>query len=181
MDRLFAKVPVKIIVDDFLIHGGNQRGLDDRMIAVLKRGREIGLKFNTHKAKLRVPEVSYVGHLSTADGLKPDPEKVKSINEIPAPADKDGILHFVGAVNYLDKFIEHKADLQGPILQLTRNDAAFVYGIHRNSRHSTSSSQSLLLGPFQPILTARKTECSMSMQVAGRKTRSIWLENTITC
>ena len=81
------------------------------MIAVLKRSREIGLKFNPHKAKLRVPEVSYVGHLFTADGLKPDPEKVKAINEMPAPTDKDGILRFLGTVNYLDKFMEHKADL----------------------------------------------------------------------
>ena len=127
MDRLFAEVPGEIIVDDFLIHGGNQHELDDKMIAVLKRSRKIGLKFNPHKAKLRVPKVSYVGHLFTADGLKPDPEKVKAFNEMPAPTDKDGILRFLGTVNYLDKFIEHKADLQGPISQLTRNDTAFVW------------------------------------------------------
>ena len=121
MDRIFAEVPVEIIVDDFLIHGGNQHELDDKMIAVLKRSREIGLKFNPHKAK-RVPEVSYVGQLFTADGLKPDPEKVKAIKKMPAPTDKDGILRFLGTVNYLDKFIEHKADLQAP-----RNDTAFVW------------------------------------------------------
>ena len=117
------------------------------MIEVLKRSRELGLKFNPHKAKLRVPEVSYVGHLFTADGLKPDPEKVKAINEMPAPTDKDGILRFLGTVNYLDKFIEHKADLQGPISQLL-GIIRHSYGRHRNSRHSTSSSQSLLLGLF---------------------------------
>ena len=113
MDRLFAEVPVEIIVDDFLIHGGNQR--------------ELGLKFNPHKAKRRVPEVSYVGHLFTADGLIPDPEKVKAINEMPGPIGKDGILRFLGAVNYLDKFVKHKADPQGPISQLTKNDTAFVW------------------------------------------------------
>ena len=52
MDRLLAEVPVEIIVDDFLIHGGNQHELDDKMIAVLTRSREIGLKFNPRKAKL---------------------------------------------------------------------------------------------------------------------------------
>ena len=127
MDRLFSEVPVEIIVDDFLIHGGNQHELDDKMIAVLKRSREIGLKFNPHKAKLQVPEVSYVGHLFTAHGLKPDPEKIKAFNEMPTPTDKDAILRFLGTVNYLDKFIEHKADLQGAISQLTRNDTAFVW------------------------------------------------------
>ena len=43
MDQLFAEVPVKIIVDDFFIHGGKQHELDDKMIAVLKRSRDIGL------------------------------------------------------------------------------------------------------------------------------------------
>ena len=46
---------------------------------------------------------------------------------MPAPTDKDGILRFLGTVNYLDKFIEHKADVQGPISQLTGNDTAFVW------------------------------------------------------
>ena len=39
----------------------------------------------------------------------------------------EGVLRFLGTINYLDKFIEHKADLQGPISQLTQKDAAFVW------------------------------------------------------
>ena len=34
------------------------------------------MKLNTKKVKLRVPEVSYVGHLFSSEGLKPDPEKI---------------------------------------------------------------------------------------------------------
>ena len=30
-------------------------------------------------------------------------------------------------LNYLDKFVEHKADIQEPISQLTQNDTAFVW------------------------------------------------------
>jgi hypothetical protein len=57
--------------------------------------------------------------------LKSDPEKVRAINKMPAPTDKDGILHFLGTVNYLDKFINHKADLQGLVSQPTGKDTAF--------------------------------------------------------
>lgn len=127
MDRLFAGLPVKIIVDDFLLHGKDQNDLDQKMTAVLKRSREVGLKFNPRKTKLRVPQVSYVGHVFTSEGLMPDPEKVRAINDMPAPTDKDGILRFLGTVNYLDKFISHKADLQGPVSQLTRKDTIFVW------------------------------------------------------
>ena len=46
---------------------------------------------------------------------------------MPPPIDKEGVQRFLGTVNYLDKFIEHKAELQGPISQLTQKDTAFVW------------------------------------------------------
>ena len=127
MDRLFEGVPVEIILDDFLVHGKDQSEVDEKMKRVLDRSREVGLKFNLKKVKLRVPEVSYVGHLFSAEGLKPDPEKIRAINDMPPPVDKEGVLRIVGTVNYLDKFIELKADIQEPISQLTQKDAAFVW------------------------------------------------------
>ena len=115
MDRLFAGIPVEIIVDDFLIHGDDQRDIDQKLKQVLDRSREVGLKFNPKKLKLRVPEVSYVGHLFSADGLKPDPEKIRAIKEMSPPTDKEGVQQFLGTLNYLDKFSEHKAELQRPL------------------------------------------------------------------
>ena len=126
MDRLFEGIPVEILVDD-LIHGKDQSELDENLRRVLDKSREVGLRFNPKKVKLRVPEVSYVGHLFTSKGLKPDHEKIRAINEMPSPTDKEGVLRLLGTVNYLDKFIEHKADLQEPISQLTQKDAAFVW------------------------------------------------------
>lgn len=95
----------EIILDDFLIHGKGQSKLDANLRRVLDRSREEGLKFNPKKVKLRVPEVSYVGHLYTSEGLKPNPEKIRAINEIPLPEGKEGVLRLLGIINYLDKFI----------------------------------------------------------------------------
>ena len=75
------------------------------MIAVLDRSREVGLKFNPQKVKLRVQQVTYVGHVFTSEGLKPDPEKVRAIQDMPPPSEKDGGPRFLGTINYLDKFI----------------------------------------------------------------------------
>ena len=116
-----------IIVDDFLIRGKDQTDIDQKLGAVLDKSREVGLKFNPKKVKLRLPEVSYVGHVFSSEGLKPDPEKIRGINEMPPPTDKEGVRSILGIINYLDKFIEHKADLQGPISQLPQKDAAFVW------------------------------------------------------
>ena len=70
------------------------------------------MKFNPKMVKLRVQEVSYVGHLFSSEGLKPDPDKIRAIYGMPPQE---------------DKFIKHKADIQEPISQLTQKDAAFVW------------------------------------------------------
>jgi hypothetical protein len=101
--------------------------MDEKLRMVMDRSRDVGLKFNPKKLKLRVEEVSYVGHLITSKGLKPYPEQIRAINEMPPPTDKEGIQRFLGTVNYLDKFIQRKADLQGPITQLTQKKSAFVW------------------------------------------------------
>ena len=78
MDRLFERVPVQIIVDDFLIQSEDQRDMDHKLRAVLDKSRNVRLKFNPQKVKLRVPEVSHVGHILSSEGLKPDPEKIRA-------------------------------------------------------------------------------------------------------
>ena len=77
MDRLFASVPVEIIVDNFLIHGKDMSDINGKMIAVLERSRQVDLKFKPNKVKLQVPKLGYVGHVFTSEGLKPDSEKIK--------------------------------------------------------------------------------------------------------
>ncbi|PFX20317.1 Uncharacterized protein K02A2.6 [Stylophora pistillata] len=91
MDKLFEGVPVGIIVDDFLINGKDQIDTDQKLRRALARSREVGLKFNPIKVKLRVPEVSYVGHAFSAEGWIPDPDKIHAISEMPPPSDKEGL------------------------------------------------------------------------------------------
>ena len=55
------------------------------------------------------------------------PSKIRAISEMPPPSDKEGVFRILGTVNYLAKFIEHKANLQEPISQLTQKDVAFVW------------------------------------------------------
>jgi len=50
---------------------------------------------------LRVPEIKYFGTIITADGMKPDPAKVKAINDIPTPVDKADVKCLLGMINCL--------------------------------------------------------------------------------
>jgi len=67
-----------------------------------------------------------MGHVLTNDGLKPDPEKVKSIKDMPIPEDKKGMKRFLGTVNYLSKFIPNLSQVAVPLRELTKDGTNFV-------------------------------------------------------
>ena len=53
MERLFEGVPVDIIVDDFLLHGKDERETKyEKLRLVPEWSRQVGLKFNPAKLKL---------------------------------------------------------------------------------------------------------------------------------
>lgn len=53
---------------------------------VIERTTRNSLRLNFEKCHIREQSVSYVGHLITADGLEPDPEKeIRSVAEMADP------------------------------------------------------------------------------------------------
>ena len=61
---------------------------------MMDRCREQGLVLNKYKPRLRQKEVRFIGHLVTSEGLKPDQEKVKTVEEMPNLEDVSGVRRF---------------------------------------------------------------------------------------
>ena len=80
------------------------RNHDENLLRLLKRTKQINLKFNSKKLNMRKKEVKFMGHILSFDGLKPDPEKVKAVTEMPKPTNKQETLSLLGFVNYLANF-----------------------------------------------------------------------------
>ena len=72
---------------------------------------EKDLHLHGDKFKLNCDAVSFFGHLLTKNGVKPDPKKVETICNWPVPKDITQLQSFLGAVNYLAKFIPHLSAL----------------------------------------------------------------------
>ena len=64
--------------------------------------------------------MTFLGHVITQDGLKPDPAKIPAVENMPSPTDITGIQRLNGFVNYLAKFLPGLSDVMAPIRQLTR-------------------------------------------------------------
>ena len=121
---------------------------DRNLVALLERAREVNLKLNAKKLKLRLSEVPFIGHLLTSTGVKPDPEKVRAVQEMPVPdgrtsAEKvKAVQRFLGFVNYLAKFVPHLAGECEPLRQLTDKDAEWVWEEHH--QHALNRAKQLV-------------------------------------
>ena len=85
---------------------------------MLQRAREIGLTLNPKKVKFQVKEVKYCGHIISKDGLKPSPDHIKPILDMPTPTTKEEVRRFLALVGYVQKFVPNLSKKSKPLRQL---------------------------------------------------------------
>lgn len=115
-------------IDDIILGGKGQKEHDEVLLEVLQRIQDHGFKLRDDKCRFGKKSLPFCGHIVSKDGIRPNPEKVQEISEIPRPEDVHQVRSFLGAVNYYGKFVKGMMDLRGPLIELTLNDAKFVWG-----------------------------------------------------
>jgi len=128
MSQLLGDLPgVETDIDDILVWGINQEEHDKRLIAVLKRCEKISLTLNLEKCQFSILQVSYIGHILNVNGVQPDPEKIRAIQDMSPPTDKKGVERLLGTINYLAKFIPNMSTVTHPIRILLKSDVTFCW------------------------------------------------------
>lgn len=123
----------KAIADDILVFGSGDtdeeafRDHDRHLKEVFTRCQQKGIKLNADKMQFRQKQVTYMGHVISSEGLGVDPDKLKSINEMPPPTDKHGVQRILGMVNYVQKFAPNLADVAKPLRDLVKKDNEFLW------------------------------------------------------
>ena len=122
------------IADDLLIFGSNVEEHDRNLLAVLERCKEIGLTLNPKKFKFKCKMVPFFGNVVSDKGILPDPKKVQSIKNWPSPKSPKELQSFLGAVNYLSKFIPELSSLRSPLQSLIKKDSEYLWtGTHEQA------------------------------------------------
>ena len=117
---------VHVIADDIII-ATNQAEHDETIRKVMDRAREKQVRFSKDKLQFRVNQVRYMGNIVSAEGLKPDEEKIRAITQLPRPADKRALQRLLGMVKYLAQYIPHESDITAPLRQLLKNDVEWLW------------------------------------------------------
>ena len=132
MTEKFEGFPgVLIIFDDILVFSNTFEEHTARLGAVLERCSQVGIRLNKKKCKFLCDEVKYIGHIITPEGLKPDPEKIVAITQMPAPADKKGIQRFLGMVTYLARYIPNLSEKTHHLRTMLHKDKVFCWNFEQ--------------------------------------------------
>ena len=126
--ELFGDIPnVHIIFDDIIIAAADDAEHDIALRELLERARKYNVRFNRSKLQLKVPTVRYLGHCVSADGVRPDHNKVRAIVDMPTPTDRKALLRFLGMVTFLSRWLPRLADMRKPLTELLKDDVEWTW------------------------------------------------------
>ncbi|KAJ8004186.1 hypothetical protein DPEC_G00156160 [Dallia pectoralis] len=111
---------VIVYLDDIIVFGRTLEEHEERLLKVLDRLGECGLKVSIDKCQFCQPQVRYVGHIVSAAGVSPDPAKVEAVTRWKSPTDLKTLRSFLGFCGFYRRFIKDYSAIVRPLTELTK-------------------------------------------------------------
>ena len=108
-------------MDDVLVGGLDEEDLFKNLLEVLEKLAQHNLKIQLSKIDFYVKEVKILGVIFSSAGKKPDPEKIKSIQDFPIPTSIKECQRFLGMLAFLSSFIPNYSTRLFPVFSLLKD------------------------------------------------------------
>ncbi|GFS31783.1 retrovirus-related Pol polyprotein from transposon 17.6 [Trichonephila inaurata madagascariensis] len=127
MDEIYEDEDINPYFDDIALGSPTVEEHCRLLHRTLLKARKANLKFNVLKTQLSQTSVNYLGHVLSDEGIKPDPKKIRAIEEFATPNCKEDLQTFLGMVTYLAKFTPHLSNLTHNLRQLLKKDSVWIW------------------------------------------------------
>ena len=117
---------IEVYVDDMISKSQTKEGHVEDLLKLFQRLRKFHLRLNPNKCTFGVPSGKLLGFIVSQKGIEVDPDKVKEIQEMPAPRTEKQVRGFLGCLNYISIFISHMTATCEPIFKLLKKDQGCV-------------------------------------------------------
>lgn len=87
-------------IDDMLVTGRMELDHLQNVDKILTRLEATGMRLKVSKCKFLQPEVQYLGHRITKEGVFPTVEKMRTVQEAPSPTNVQQLRSFLGSINF---------------------------------------------------------------------------------
>ena len=149
MNKVLDNCPFAMTyLDDIIIFSDTEEEHLAHIKEIFKRLEAADLKMKRSKCDFFKKHIHYLGHLISADGIRPLKDKLDTICDMPAPHNSKEVKQFLSLVGYYRKFVPRFADLSRPLTRLTCKDRIFEW-THECRKAFNILKQSLCA---QPIL-----------------------------
>ena len=115
-------------IDDILVYGATESDHDKTLKRVMDIIAKAGITLNEDKCQFAKKSVKFLGHWIDENGIRSDPDKIKSIVDLESPKNVSEVRRFLGMINQLGKFSENLADKTKPIRELLEKRNAWFWG-----------------------------------------------------
>ena len=112
-------------LDDIIIFSKNFEDHLRHLELVFSKLREHNLKLKPSKCHFAQSETNYLGFVVNGQGIRPDPNKVQSIRDLPTPTSVRDVRAFIGMCYYFRRIILNFSKTAEPLIALTRKYARF--------------------------------------------------------
>jgi hypothetical protein len=113
-----------VYLDDIIFIGQTLQEHNERLREIFDRLKQFNLKIEPDKCEFLKTELRY---LVTSEGVKPDPNKVRAINDIPIPKNVTDVKSFLGLAGYYRKFNPQFSEIAKPLNDLLKNNNAWIW------------------------------------------------------
>jgi hypothetical protein len=112
-------------LDDIIIFSADFPSQATKLRATLGRILSAGLKLKPRKCSFFQSEVTFLGHVISAEGILPNPENVRRLRGWPTPRCVKEVRSFLGLGNYYRRFVQNYSAVVKPLTELTKKDKSF--------------------------------------------------------
>ncbi|CAF3221850.1 unnamed protein product [Rotaria sp. Silwood2] len=110
-----------VYIDDVVIFSPTFEQHMTDLEKVFQALQSANLTLKASKCQFCRREMRYLGHIITQNGIKPDPDLIKSVTNFPQPKKIKDVQSFLGLTGYYRRFIKDYSKIAEPLLQQLRN------------------------------------------------------------
>ena len=141
IEQVFKDIPYcAIYFDNMVISGANDEEHLNNLNSVFDIIHKKGLTIKREKCEFLKEKVEFLGHVLSAKGLQPLPQRIDAIKNAPEPINADEVKAYVGLLNYYGKYIHNLSHELAPLYDLLKKGKPFVWGKKEKDAFSKSKS-----------------------------------------
>jgi hypothetical protein len=118
---------IVVFINDILVFSKTMEEHEEHLRLVLEKLRSNQLYAKFNKCEFWLTEVTFLGHVISAEGVSVGPGKVKDVLNWMPPTTVSKIQSFLGLAGYYCRFIKDFSEIAKPMTKLLEKNKAFEW------------------------------------------------------